>query len=155
MPDVFPAPRRAFAVPGRRPTDRGSDHAAVDRFVKSEQAGLVGQELPDGDSLFAVLGELGPVRANQLFVVEPAPRVSECECQCSQSLSGRIDQHHRVFIPGLVRLLISDAAPDIDDFLAAKIGTAGASQFPPSNEVVGKRLAYRLKPRTDVSLYGE
>jgi hypothetical protein len=34
------------------------------------------------------------------------------------------------------------------------IGAARAAEFPPSSEVVGKRVAYGLKATSDVSLYG-
>ena len=35
----------------------------IDRLVEREQARLVGQQLPDGDPVLAVLRELRPVRA--------------------------------------------------------------------------------------------
>jgi hypothetical protein len=50
--------------------------------------------------------------------------------------------------------LVSDTAPEIDDFLAPVIGTARAAQLPASGEVVRKRLAHSFKATTDVSLYG-
>jgi hypothetical protein len=33
------------------------------------------------------------------------------------------------------------------------IGAAGAAEFVPSSEVLGKHLAHRLKATTDVTLY--
>ena len=49
--------------------------------------------------------------------------------------------------------LVADAAPEVDDLLAAMIGAAGAAQLAASSEVLGKRLAHRLETATDVSLY--
>ena len=54
-------------------------------------------------------------------------------------------------LPGLARLLVSDAAPEVDDLLAAMIRTARAAQFPAPGEVVGKRLAHGLKTTADVT----
>ena len=112
------------------------------------------EELADRDSLFALLPEFRPVRAHPFFVVEPAPRVGEGEGHRGQALGGRVDEHHGVLLPGLARLLVSDTAPEIDNPLAATIGTAGAAQFPTVSKVVGKGLAHGVKATTDVSLYG-
>ena len=48
------------------------DHAAIDGLIEGEQPRLVREELADRDPLFALLRELGPVRGDSLFVVEPA-----------------------------------------------------------------------------------
>ena len=61
--------------------------------------------------------------------------------------------HHRVPLPRLARLLVANPAPEVDDLLAVKVGAAGAAQLAPSGEVLGERLAHRLKATTDVSLY--
>jgi hypothetical protein len=50
-------------------------------------------------------------------------------------------------------LLIPNTAPEVNDLLAAMIGTAGAAQLPAASEVVGKYLVHGLKAMTDVSLY--
>jgi len=47
--------------------------AAIDGHVENVQARLMCQELPDGESLFALLRELRPVPADPLLVVEPSP----------------------------------------------------------------------------------
>ena len=96
----------------------------------------------------------GQYVADPLFVVEPAARVGDGQGHRGQALGGRVDEHHRVLLPRLARLLVPDTAPEVDDLLAAVIGAAGAAQFPASSEVVGKRLAHGLEATTDVSLYG-
>ena len=118
---------------------------AIDGLVDREQPGLVRQELADGDLLFALLRELRPVRAHPLFVVEPTARVGDGERHRGQALGGRVDDHHRVLLPRLARLLVSDTAPEVDDLLAAVIGAAGAAQLAASSEVLGKRLAHGLE----------
>ena len=129
------------------------DDAAIDGLVDREQPCLVCQELADGDALFALLRELRPVRAHAFFVVEPAARVGDGERHRGQALGGRVDDHHRVLLPRLARLLVADTAPEIDDLLAAVIRAARAAQLVASREVVGKRLAHRLEPRTDLSVH--
>ena len=127
--------------------------AAIDGFVEREESRLMRQELADGDLLFSLLRELGPVRGHPLFVVEPAAGVGECQGHGCQALRGRVDDDHRVLLPRFARLLVADAAPEVDDLLAVAIGTAGATQLTASGEVLGKRLAHRFKATTDVSLY--
>ena len=51
------------------------DDAPIDGLIEREQPRLVGKQLANGDLLFAVLRELGPVRGDPLFLIEPAPRV--------------------------------------------------------------------------------
>ena len=126
------------------------DHAPIDGLVEREQPRLVGEQLADGDLLFAVLRELGPVRGDPLFVVEPAARVGEGEGHGGQALRGRVDEHHGVLLPRLARPLVPDAAPEVDDLLAAEIGAAGAAQLTPPREVLDERLAHRLEAAADV-----
>jgi len=113
----------------------------------------VGEQLANGDLLFAVLRELGPVRGDPLFVIEPAPRVGDGQGHRGQALGGRVHEHHGVPLPRLARPLVPDPAPQVDHFLAVAIRAAGTAQFIPSGEVLGKRLAHCLKAATDVSLY--
>ncbi len=94
------------------------NHAPVHGLIEGEKPRLVGEELPDRDLLFALLRELRPVRTDPLFIVDPAARVSDGQGHRGQALAGRVDDHHRVFFPGLARLLVADAAPEIDDLLA-------------------------------------
>ncbi len=129
------------------------DHAAIDGLIEGEQPRLVREELADGDLLFALLRELGPVPGDPLFVVEPAAGVGDREGHRGQALGGRVDEHHGVPLPRLACPLVANTAPEVDDLLAVVIGTAGATQLTASSKVLGKRLAHRLKAATDVSLY--
>ena len=87
------------------------DDAAIDGLVERVQPCLVRQELADGDSLLALLRELRPVGAHTFLVIEPASRVREGERHRGQALGGRVDDHHRVPLPGLAGLLVSDYRP--------------------------------------------
>ena len=138
----------------RKPIEVG-DHAAIDGLVEREEPGLMSQELADGDRLLAVLRELRPVGGDPLLVVEPPAGVGECQGHRRQALGGRVDDDHRVPFPRFARLLVSNAAPEIDDLLAAEIDTAGATQLTASSKVLGERVAHRFKAATDVSLYME
>ena len=95
----------------------------------------------------------GQYAGDPLFVVEPAAGVGEGQGHGGQALGGRVDDDHGVLLPRLARLLVADAAPEVDDLLAAVIGAAGAAQLAPPSEVLGKRLAHGLKAAADVSLY--
>ena len=94
-------------------------HAAINGFVEREESRLMRQELAYGDLLLPLLRELGPVRGHPLFVVEPAAGVGEGEGHGGQALRGRVDDDHRVLLPRLARLLVANAAPEVDDLLAA------------------------------------
>ena len=111
------------------------------------------EELADGDVVLALLRELRPVPAHPLLVVEPAARVGDGHGHRRQPLGRRVDDDHRVPLPGLTRLLVSDSAPEVDDLLTPAIGAAGAAEFVAMSEVVGKRLAHRLEATSYVSLY--
>jgi hypothetical protein len=111
------------------------------------------EELADRDSLFALLGEFRPVRAHPFFVVEPSAGVGDGKRHRGQPLGGRVDDHHGVLLPRIAGLLVADTAPEVDDLVAARIRTAGASQLSPSSEVVSKRLAHGIEAAADVSLY--
>ena len=76
--------------------------------------------------------------------------MGEGERHRGQTLRRRVDDHHGVLFPRLAGPLVADAAPEIDDLLAAVIGTAGAAQLPAPGEVLGERVAHRLEARADV-----
>ena len=65
-------PRRLLAGEHDGQAIQIRDHAPIDGLIKGEQPRLVGKELAHGDLLFALLRELGPVRGDSLFVIEPA-----------------------------------------------------------------------------------
>ena len=127
--------------------------APIDRFVDGEQSGLVCQELAHGDALLALLRELRPVRAHAFLVVEPSARVGDGERHRRQPFGRGMDDHHRVLLPGLSRVLVPDAAPEIDGHLAAVIGTARAAQLVAAREVVVEGVAHGLEATTDLPVY--
>ena len=69
-----------------------------------------------------------------------------------QPLGGRVHNDHRVPLPGLARQLVPNSAPQIDDFLAAIVGAAGAAQFAAPDEVFLERVTHGFEAATDVSL---
>src|SRR6185369_17715885 len=96
----------------------------------------------DGDRLLPLLGELGPVGADALLVIEPAAGMGDRESHRRQALGCRIDDDHRVFQPRLAGRLVSHAAPQVDDLLPALIDATGAAQFMPPREIPGERVAH-------------
>ena len=68
-----------------------------------------------------------------------------------QSLGGRVDEDHGVPLPRLASPLVPEAAPEVDDLLAAAIGAAGAAQLPASGKILGKRFVHGLEAAADVS----
>ena len=146
-------PRRLLTGHDRRKAIEVGHDAAIHRFAERKETGLMRQELADGDLLFPLLRELRPVRGDPLLVVEPSAGVCECQGHGRQALRGRVNDDHRVPFPRVARLLVSDAAPEVDDLLAVLIGTAGAAQLTASSKVLGKRRTHRFKATTDVSLY--
>ena len=110
------------------------------------------EELADGDFLFSLLGEFRPIRAHPLFVVEPTLRVGERQRHRRQTLGRGPYQDHGVLLPGLARLLVSDTAPEVHDFLASVVDAAGAAQLSASSEILNKSLADGLEAAADVPL---
>src|SRR3954447_1233368 len=117
-PAGSPAPMRASDAPAPRRADRDRRRSSIDRFVDREQASLMCQELAYGDLLLSLLRELRPVRADALFVVEPSARVGDRERHCGKPFGGGMNDHHRVLLPRITGLLVSNAAPEIDGYLA-------------------------------------
>jgi hypothetical protein len=70
-------PRRLLTGQYHREAIEVRHDAAIDRFVEREESRLMRQELADGNLLFSLLRELGPVPGHPLFVVEPSARVGE------------------------------------------------------------------------------
>ena len=123
------------------------DNAAIDGRVEREQAGLMGEELPDGDALLALLCELRPVHADPLVVVDPPAGMSEGQRHGGESLGRRVDDHHGVPLPRLGRLAVANAAPEIDDLLAVAVGAARAAELTPADEVGDKCVPHSLESR--------
>ena len=136
----------------RRQSVEIRDHASVDRFVEGKETRLMGEELAHGDRLLAVLREFGPVRRHSLVVIQPGARVGDREGHRRQALGGRVNHDHRVALPRFGGHLVPNTAPDVDNFLAAIIGAAGATELSASSEVLLEGVAYGLEPATDVSL---
>ena len=145
-------PRRLLARHHRGQPIRVRDHAAIDGLVEGKQTRLVSQELAHGDRLLAVLRELGPVRGDPLVVVQPAARVRDGQGHRRQALGGRVDDDHRVPFPGLTRWPVPDAAPEVDDLLAAEIHAAGAAELVSAREVLRESVANGLEAGSDVSV---
>ena len=54
-------PRRLLTSEDDGQAIRVGHHAPIDRLIEREQPRLVGEQLADGDRVFALLPELGPV----------------------------------------------------------------------------------------------
>ena len=102
--------------------------------------------------LFALLGELRPVRCDALLVVEPAARVGDRQGHRGQALGCRVDQDHRVLFPRLAGRLVPHTAPQVDDLLAAVVHAASAAQLVAPREILDERIAHGIKAATDMSL---
>src|SRR5215813_14028573 len=66
-----------------------------------------------------------------------------------------VDEHHRVALPRLARLLVSNPAPQIDDPLSLIVGAACAAQLMPVLEVPNERSANRFETLADESMDGD
>jgi hypothetical protein len=66
-----------------------------------------------------------------------------------------VDQHHGVLLPRLTGTLTPNAAPQIDNLLAAVKGAAGSAQLASPNKIIDERLAHGLKATADVPLNTE
>ena len=96
----------------------------------------------------------GQYGRDPLVVVEPPSRVRERQRHRREALRRRIDEHHRVALPGGARGPVSYAAPDVDDRFALVVGAARAAQLPPAGEVLGERGAHAFEVAAGVSLHG-
>ena len=105
---------------GRQPVEVPQD-ARVEALVHHRQAGLVPEQLADGDLALARLRELGPVRRYALVVVEPAARVGQRERHRREPLRGRVHEHERVLLPRRPVARVADAAPEVHHLLAAHV----------------------------------
>ena len=143
-------PRRLLPSQHDREAIEVGDHAAIDRLVEREQPGLVRQQLADGDRLLALLRELGPVRgrpARRSRASRASGRAPGSSRPGPWSPSGRSPSCPRSHGSPVAR--VADAAPQVDDLLAAVIRAARAAQLAPAREVLGERVAHGLESRGD------
>jgi hypothetical protein len=63
-----------------------------------------------------------------------------------------VDDDHRVGLPWRAGDFVSHASPEVDNFLAADVGAAGATQLPTAREVLLERVTDWFESATDVSL---
>ena len=110
------------------------------------------QQLPDGDRFLAPLGELRPIGANPLLVVEPTPGMRERQCHRGHALGRRVHDDHGVLLPWLPGRLVANAAPQVDDLLAVAVDAACRPQLVAAGEVLWESVAHGLKSLADVSL---
>lgn len=110
------------------------------------EPGGVAHDLRHGDLVLAVGGELRPVPGDRRVEVEIAPVGEHQQRGGRHRLGGRPDVHDRVPLPrGAV--LVSIAAPEVDDRLAPQ-GHAGAgAQLVALIEVGGEGVSDRLEAR--------
>jgi hypothetical protein len=94
-------------------------------LIDDVQARLVREQLSDGDVLFALLGELGPVRRDLLVVVQKPSRVGERHRHRGDAFGGRVDQDQHVLQPRHASLEISIPTPEIYNLLAPVVDCAG------------------------------
>jgi hypothetical protein len=64
-----------------------------------------------------------------------------------------MNDNHGVLFPRLARRLVSDATPQVNQFLSMVKNATGTAQLSPSTEVLGKRFAHSFKARADVTFY--
>src|SRR5262249_37688289 len=121
------------------------------RLVEGVQPSLMREELADGDAVLALLREFRPVGAHALFIVQPPARMSDRKRHGGQPFCSRIDYHHRVPLPGFAGLLVSNATPDVDDFLAVVVGAASRAELMPPSEVVGEYVPHVFTAPCDAS----
>src|SRR5688572_16367409 len=62
-----------------------------------------------------------------------------------QAFGRRIDDHHGVAFPWLPRDLVPDAAPQVDDLLAAHIGADPTTELSSMAEVLNEHIAHGLE----------
>jgi hypothetical protein len=59
---------------------------------------------------------------------------------------------HRVCFPGVGRLLVANAAPEIDDLHAPVIRAAGTGQLVAAFEILCERLSHAFESASDMPL---
>jgi hypothetical protein len=133
--------RRACAEPGRqvRPDERGDPGV-----LGGGQAGLVGQQLPQGDLVLPRGGELRPVRGDRGVEVEAAQPGQPGRARRDQALADREGVDQGVLLPGTAGILVGPAAPEVGDYAAVDEEGEGCSSLTPFVKIRSKAA------RTDV-----
>ena len=104
------------------------------------------EELPDGDGLLAVLGELWPVARDRCIEIDKPARVSEGNRHRGHALRGGVDEDERVLAPRLGQARIAAPAPEVDDLLAPVVDGTRRADLAPLREVPLELVADLLEP---------
>jgi len=135
-------------LPGRGLAFQGINHDVPvperirGREVGVDKSGVVGDELLDGNVLFAGLDELRPVMGDGFRDVEFAAIDQHVGADGRDAFA---DGHHAdngVLIPGLGALGIFVATPEVDDFAAIVVDADGSPEFVAVGEIFGERPAH-------------
>ena len=97
--------------------------------MKRMRARLMGQQVPDGNGPFAVLGEFRPIICDARVVVEPAARMRQGQSHRRHAFGQRKDDNHCVLLPWIARRCIARAGPKIDDLLTIMIDAAHTAKL--------------------------
>src|SRR5688500_5490662 len=76
----------------------------------------------------------------------------ECKRHRGKSLGRGVHDNHRVLFPRRAGRLVANAAPKIDDFLAAMIDAARGAELSSSGEVFEESVAHGVKACADVTV---
>ena len=148
---LVPAQRhRVISVDGARRPHRGlgrqhgcqpswvGEGLDVESGVQDGEAGLVGQQLPDGDGCLAGTAELGPVAGYGCFKIEQPTAVGHGQGCGRHAFCGRKDRDQRVFDPRPGPTPVAMATPEIDDRDAVDHHRTGRAEFVSFSKVTAK-----------------
>src|SRR5262245_7720359 len=113
------------------------------RLINRYQAGLMREELPNGDLSFARLGKFWPVLCHGRVEAEQSSTMSDHQRRCRHSFRDRKSQAKRVFLPRLS--MRSLAAPQIDDLYASMVNAAGGALLAALVKIPLKRKTHRVE----------
>src|SRR5439155_7092941 len=109
------------------------------------QAGLVGEQLADGDRVLAGGGELGPAGGNRRVEVERALPGQAGRARGDQALADREHVHQGVRLPAAALLLVGPAAVEVRDDTAADQDADRRTELAAFGEVEAEGVAQRLE----------
>ena len=138
---------------GQRLNDRvpGEHLLRAQMGVDGGQTGLVAEQPAHGDVALALGPEVGPVLDDRRVEVELAALGKEVGAHCGGALRRGEHELKGVLVPGSVRLVVGDTAPEVDDLLAAHVQADGGTDITVGVEVGGERLSDPLVTRCDLS----